>query len=153
MKFEKVIWKFEIRSSPTWHSSFIPSGTQHKTRITMVFLFICSYGWFAGVFENLTSLNSLDLSGNELAQLPSSNLLRLPQNLSALYLSHNYLTRIPVKVFIKQKFQILDLRDNLLSTFSAEFMKLIENGTNVLYSGKWGQMSLKSLHLFTVFSH
>ena len=92
--------------------------------------------FLTGVFENLTSLRSFDLSCNKLSQLPSSNLLRLPHNLSVLNLSRNYFAKIPVKVLMKQKFSILDLRDNLLSLFSHELMKLIENGTSILFAGK-----------------
>ena len=90
----------------------------------------------AGVLENLTSLQSFDLSHNELSQLPTSHSLRLPPKLRVLNLARNYLTKIPVKVFIKQKFDVLDIRENLLSSFPHEFMKLIENGTSILFAGE-----------------
>lgn len=91
----------------------------------------------AGVIENLTSIVSLDLSYNELPTIANSARFSLPKNLTYLKLSNNYLSKLPIPAIVKQKdkLKLLDVRDNQLPLFSHELMKLVENGTTVLYSG------------------
>lgn len=85
----------------------------------------------------MTSLVSLDLSYNEFAVLTHASNTKLPFNLTTLNIAHNYITKLPIKVLIKQKtLKLLDVRFNLLPIFWHELLTLIENGTEVLYSGK-----------------
>lgn len=88
-----------------------------------------------GVFDNLTSLFSLDLSHNELFSLASSHYSKLPPNLVELNIANNNLGKLPIRALSKLKLKLLDVRNNMLPVFSHELMKAIENGTTVLYSG------------------
>ena len=88
-----------------------------------------------GVFDNLTSLFSLDLSHNELPSLASSHYSKLPPNLVELNIANNYLGKLPIRALSSLKLKLLDLRSNMLPVFSHELTKSIENGTTVLYSG------------------
>jgi Leucine-rich repeat (LRR) protein len=80
----------------------------------------------------------LDLSNNELTQLPAA-VSGLPRNLTALYLQHNLLTVLPLTelISLKPQLRIVDVRANRLEHFHHELMPLVENGTRVLYSGKY----------------
>jgi Leucine-rich repeat (LRR) protein len=80
----------------------------------------------------------LDLSHNELSELPTT-VIGLPRNLTALYLQHNLLTTLPLTelVSLKPQLRIVDVRTNRLQHFHHELMPLVENGTQVLYSGKF----------------
>jgi Leucine-rich repeat (LRR) protein len=64
-----------------------------------------------------------------------------PRNLTALYLQHNQLTMLPLVdlVSLKPQLRIVDVRANRLQHFHHELMPLVENGTRVLYSGKYQQ--------------
>jgi hypothetical protein len=91
----------------------------------------------ADVLGNLTALRVLDLSHNELTELPGA-LFGPPPNLTALYLQHNLLTMLPLAelVSLKPQLRTVDVRANRLKHFHHEVMPLVENGTRVLYAGK-----------------
>ena len=83
------------------------------------------------------------MSHNELTELPSA-LFGPPHNLTALYLQNNLLTVLPVAelVSLKPQLRIVDVRANRLQHFHDELMPLVENGTRVLYAGKYFTRSL-----------
>jgi Leucine-rich repeat (LRR) protein len=89
------------------------------------------------VLGNLTAVRVLDLSHNELTQLPAA-VFSPPRNLTALYLQHNLLTVLPLAelISLKPQLRIVDVRANRLQHFHHELMPLVENGTRLLYSGK-----------------
>ena len=89
------------------------------------------------VLGNLTALKVLDLSHNELTELPGA-LFGTPRNLTAIYLQNNLLTVLPLAelVSLRPQLRIVDVRANRLQHFHDELMPLIENGTRVLYAGK-----------------
>jgi Leucine Rich Repeat. len=80
----------------------------------------------------------LDLSHNELTELPGG-LFGPPRNLTAVYLQNNLLTVLPLAelVSLKPQLRIVDVRANRLQHFHDELMPLVENGTRVLYAGKY----------------
>lgn len=89
------------------------------------------------VLGNLTALKVLDLSHNELTELPAA-VFGPPPNLTAIYLQHNQLTVLPLAplVSLKPQLRIVDVRANRLQHFHHKLMPLVENGTRVLYAGK-----------------
>lgn len=85
---------------------------------------------------NLTAVETLDLSYNDINDLSEPDVFELPKNLTNLYLSHNQLTYVPLnKILPLTKLKILDLRSNAIGVFNDAFMKIIENGTILRYSG------------------
>ena len=90
----------------------------------------------ADVLGNLTAMKVLDLSHNELTELPGA-LFGPPRNLTAIYLQNNLLTVLPLVelVSLRPQLRIIDVRANRLQHFHDELMPLVENGTRVLYAG------------------
>lgn len=96
-------------------------------------MILCSLG----VVSNMTSLEKLDLSHNELTSMPKGTLGPLV-NLTHLELSHNGLPDFPAAEVAAslRALKLIDLRSNRLSRFYDEFMPLMEqNGTSVLLEG------------------
>jgi len=83
------------------------------------------------------------VSHNELTELPGV-LFGPPRNITAIYLQNNLLTVLPLAelVSLKPQLRIVDVRANRLQHFHDELMPLIENGTRVLYAGKYFTRSL-----------
>jgi Leucine-rich repeat (LRR) protein len=100
-------------------------------------IIIIELRFVADVLGNLTALKVLDLSYNELSQLPTA-VFGPPRNLTALYLQHNQLTVLPLVdlVSLKPQLRIVNVQANRLQHFHHELMSLVENGTRILYSGK-----------------
>jgi Leucine-rich repeat (LRR) protein len=111
-------------------TSVNPRQWQHSNELYFV----------ADVLGNLTAVKVLDLSYNELTQLPTA-VFGPPHNLTVLYLQHNQLTMLPLAYLLslKPQLRIVDVRANRLRHFHHELMPLVENGTQVLYSGKYRQ--------------
>ena len=84
----------------------------------------------------MASLESLDLSHNELSHLAKGLIGPLP-NLTQLDLSHNLMVDIPIQELTSSfKLKLVDLRSNRLTRFYDEFMPLMENNsTQVLMEG------------------
>ncbi|XP_048514607.1 chaoptin isoform X2 [Athalia rosae] len=88
------------------------------------------------VIGNLTSLEYLDLSYNDLNDVSEINAIHGPQNLSELYLRNNHLASLPVDEIISMKrLRILDLTNNDFSGFNPEMMRIVNNGTDLRYAG------------------
>ncbi|XP_043785504.1 insulin-like growth factor-binding protein complex acid labile subunit [Apis laboriosa] len=88
------------------------------------------------VIGNLTAIQTLDLSYNEINDLSEPDIFEPPTNLTNLYLSHNRLTHLPLnKILPLPNLKILDLESNSIGVFDETFMKIINNGTKVRYHG------------------
>ncbi|CAC5366343.1 unnamed protein product [Mytilus coruscus] len=69
-------------------------------------------------FEVLSSVDSLDISRNDILYLPNK-LLKPMLNLSSLYLSRNLLQAIPVQLVDHTKIKVLDVRNNIITSVSS----------------------------------
>ncbi|XP_076240875.1 insulin like growth factor binding protein acid labile subunit convoluted [Calliopsis andreniformis] len=88
------------------------------------------------VIGNLTAIRTLDLSYNDISDLSEPDIFDLPINLTNLYLNHNHLTHIPLhKILPLPHLKVLDVESNEIGVFNDMYMKLIQNGTRVQYSG------------------
>ncbi|XP_058806649.1 chaoptin [Phymastichus coffea] len=88
------------------------------------------------VLGNLTSLQTLDLSHNELTDLSEENVFSPPQNLTNLILSYNKLNHLPWdKLVPMPNLQLLDLQYNDFNHFDDNLLKLLKNGTSLKYAG------------------
>lgn len=87
---------------------------------------------------NLTSLEDLDISHNDLHDLTTeANIFNLPENITNLRLNHNSLQRIPAKNIEKmKKLMLLDVRNNELETIDYEIIKKVEKGLLLYAEGK-----------------
>lgn len=84
----------------------------------------------------MTSLEELDLSHNELTELPeATGATMFPINLTRLQLQHNRLSTLPLPELLALKPSILDLRANDLHEFAEELSYLVENETQLLIAG------------------
>lgn len=92
----------------------------------------------SGVLGNLTALEDLDISHNDLHDLVTEpNIFNLPENITNLRLGHNSLRQIPAKNIEKMKNLILlDIRNNELETIDYEIIKKIEQGLLLYVDGK-----------------
>lgn len=89
------------------------------------------------VIGNLTAIQTLDLSHNDLSDLSEPGVFDPPINLTNLHLNHNRLSHIPLnKILPLPHLQVLDLESNEIGVFNDLFMKIIENGTRLQYYGK-----------------
>lgn len=93
---------------------------------------------FSGVLGNLTSLEDLDISHNDLHDLiTEANIFNLPENITNLRLHHNSLRHIPTKNIEKmEKLVLLDVRNNELETIDYEIIKKVEKGLLLYVEGK-----------------
>ncbi|XP_059473755.1 chondroadherin-like protein [Neocloeon triangulifer] len=85
----------------------------------------------SGVLGNLTSLRHLDLSYNELSELPVVKNETFPLNLTSLVMNHNRFEALPLQELLKANLSYLDLSDNMLRNFSEELSYMVENGTKI----------------------
>lgn len=90
-----------------------------------------------GVLGNLTSLETLDMSFNEIADLMAEpNIFNLPENLTTLLLNNNKLVRIPGKCIEKvQNLTNLDLRNNNFAWIEPEIIDKVKKGMNLYFEG------------------
>ncbi|CAK1548835.1 unnamed protein product [Leptosia nina] len=92
----------------------------------------------SNVLGNLTSLEVLDLSNNDIKDLVSrtaESKLQLPENLTHLYVQNNSLEVLPIDNIVKSKrLKVLDVRHNVLTSFYPELMKkIMEQGLEVYF--------------------
>jgi len=88
------------------------------------------------VIGNLTALQTLDLSYNDINDISDRDVFIPPLNLTNLYLSNNHLSHVPLdKVLSLPNLKVLDLEENEIGVFDDKFMKIIQNGTMLRYSG------------------
>ncbi|KAL4706254.1 hypothetical protein ACJJTC_017421 [Scirpophaga incertulas] len=89
------------------------------------------------VLGNLTSLEVLDLSHNDLKDLvsiTSEGKFSLPENITELYLQNNRLEQLPIRSIVDSKhLRILDVRSNLLSAFDPELVEKAKANVKVLF--------------------
>lgn len=96
---------------------------------------------FTDVIGNMTSLQTLDLSYNDLSDLSERDVFVPPENLTSLYLSNNHFSHLPMnKILPMRNLKVLDLENNDFGTFDEKLMKVIENGTVLRYGGKLCEM-------------
>lgn len=92
------------------------------------------------MLNNLTSLEILDMSYNNLADLiidEYKNEAVLPVNLTKFYLNNNIITKVPKKSIGKlNNLEIIDLQNNELTYFDSTLVMKIKNGTIVKMEGK-----------------
>lgn len=86
---------------------------------------------------NLSALETLDLSHNELQDLSTEpNIFNLPANLTVLKLNDNHLQRFPVEPLVKvQNLSNLDLSNNLLESIDVKLIEKVKNGMNLHFEG------------------
>lgn len=88
------------------------------------------------VIGNLTALQTLDLSHNDINDISDRDVFIPPLNLTNLHLSNNRLSYVPLdKVLSLLNLKVLDLEENEIGVFDKKFMKIIQNGTVLRYSG------------------
>ncbi|CAB3223097.1 unnamed protein product [Arctia plantaginis] len=89
------------------------------------------------VLGNLTSLEILDLSNNNLKDLVSRTSeikFALPENITELYLQNNSLLSLPTPHLVNaSQLKLLDLRNNQLVSFEPEIVKKVEKDGLVVY--------------------
>ena len=86
---------------------------------------------------NLTSLQTLDLSYNELDDLSEPNVFIPPINLTNFILNNNRFSHLPFeKIVPMQNLKLLDIENNQFSGFNKNLMSIINNGTKLKYAGK-----------------
>ncbi|XP_023949100.1 chaoptin [Bicyclus anynana] len=89
------------------------------------------------VLGNLTSLEILDLSNNQLKDLvsrTSDTTFNLPENLTEMYLQNNTLEKLPIDTIVKSnRLKVLDVRNNLLTSFYPELVKKIRDNNLLVY--------------------
>ena len=85
---------------------------------------------------NLTSLENLDLSFNELSDFSEQYVFVPPENLTNLLLSNNRFANLPWKKIVSMpKLANLDLQNNDFHHFDEQLMKVLNNGTKVKLRG------------------
>lgn len=89
------------------------------------------------VIGNLTALETLDLSYNDISDISDQDVFLPSLNLTNLHLSNNHLSYVPLdKILPLPNLKILDLEENEIGVFDERFMKIIKNGTMLRYFGK-----------------
>lgn len=90
------------------------------------------------VLGNLTSLEVLDLSYNDLDDLnPENYPLQFPENLTEFYLKNNRLLKLPNDALQNlTQLRILDVSDNLMPIFNYTLLNRVASGLKLLINGK-----------------
>lgn len=93
--------------------------------------------FFLGVLGNLTALETLDMSFNEITDLVGEpNIFNLPENLTTLLLNNNKLIRIPGKsIEMVQNLTTLDLRNNNFAWIEPQIIAKVKNGLSLYFEG------------------
>ncbi|OXU29844.1 hypothetical protein TSAR_010372 [Trichomalopsis sarcophagae] len=88
------------------------------------------------VLGNMTALQTLDLSYNELNDLSEQDVFQPSNNLTNLILHHNRFNHLPWdKIVSMPNLKHLDLEYNDFSSIDDNLMKVLHNGTRVTYTG------------------
>lgn len=97
---------------------------------------LLEYFFVPDVIGNLTALQTLDLSYNDINDMSERDVFLPPLNLTNLYLRNNHLNHVPLdKILPLPNLKVLDLEENKIGVFDEKFMKIIKNGTILKYSG------------------
>lgn len=84
----------------------------------------------------MTALQTLDLSYNDITDISERDVFLPPSNLTNLYLNNNHLSHMPLdKILPLPNLKVLDLEENEIGVFDEKYMRIIENGTVLKYSG------------------
>ncbi|CAH0697934.1 unnamed protein product [Spodoptera exigua] len=116
----------------------ITIGTKKVTKLNLAGNFINDIR--NNVLGNLTSLQVLDLSHNNLKDLISRTSeikFAFPENITELHLFNNSLQSLPTPNIVAAKnLKLLDVRNNELISFEPEWVKkIIKEGTVILFQG------------------
>ncbi|XP_014224866.1 protein artichoke [Trichogramma pretiosum] len=88
------------------------------------------------VLGNMTDLQTLDLSYNEISDLSEPDVFMPPQNLTNLIFNHNRFHSLPWnKIITMPNLKVLDLKFNDFNAFDENIMTILNNGTIVEYDG------------------
>lgn len=89
------------------------------------------------VLLNLTDLETLDLSYNELTTFDIENSgASFPGNLTKLFINNNLLRHFPIEEFSNStKLNLLDIRYNHMESFDLKILKKLESGLNLYIEG------------------
>lgn len=101
-------------------------------------IFNCIFYFIAEVLLNLTELETLDLSYNELTTFTvEKSGPTFPKKLANLYVSNNQLRYLSVEEFSNlTSVDLIDVRDNYIESFDLKILKKVENGLNLSIAGK-----------------
>lgn len=112
--------------------------SQHIFISHSVTVLIYSILIYLDVLGNLTSLEVLDLSYNDLDDLnPENYPFQLPDNLTEMYLNNNRLHRLPNDaVHNLTKLNVLDISDNVMGVFNYTLLNKIPSGLKLLVNGE-----------------
>uniref|UniRef100_A0A2S2N8U2 Immunoglobulin superfamily containing leucine-rich repeat protein 2 n=1 Tax=Schizaphis graminum TaxID=13262 RepID=A0A2S2N8U2_SCHGA len=87
-----------------------------------------------GVLGNLTSLNILDLSFNNLESMKKVG--NMPKNMSVLLMSNNKLTKLSKEIIsFVPKLKDFNIENNLFNNFPSELAKIVTKGTSISFKG------------------
>ena len=86
---------------------------------------------------NLTALETLDLSYNELENLSSEpNIFNLPENITHIYLNNNKLIKLPGMSIEKvHQLKYLNLDNNRFQYIDSKIFEKVKEGVNVSFNG------------------
>ncbi|XP_043466037.1 toll-like receptor 3 [Leptopilina heterotoma] len=88
------------------------------------------------VIGNLTSLETLDLSFNDINDISEPEIFKPPLNLTNLILNNNQFDHLPFeKIVAMPNLKLLDIEKNQFSSFNRNLMTIIKNDTQVRYIG------------------
>ena len=86
----------------------------------------------------MTSLQTIDLSYNELTDLSEPDVFTPPKNLTNLILNHNRMNFLPWDRLVPlENFKHLDLEYNDFTSFDDKLMTILKNGTEIKYAGNF----------------
>lgn len=93
------------------------------------------------VLSNLTQLETLDLSYNELQSLEGEDFnFTFPENLTRLYISNNKIWRFPVDTFDNiTAVKVIDIQNNSIQELELNLLKSVKTGLDLLISGNFSR--------------
>ncbi|KAJ8679374.1 hypothetical protein QAD02_015161 [Eretmocerus hayati] len=109
-------------------------GTKKVTHMNLSHNFISEMRRY--VLGNMTSLQTLDLSYNDISDVSDKHVFLPPSNLTNLILSHNRFNHLPWdKLIPLQNLRLIDVEHNDFSDFDDGIMKILNNGTQLKFAG------------------
>lgn len=143
MKFAKVSYLYMYKNQ-MWtccrlimHETNLRDTWGQKLGMQMYYNFYLWIKLIADVLLNLTQLEVFDISNNELGAYEYGRLnFSFPGNLTSLFISHNRLQHLPLKLFKNPvALQSIDLSNNLIETFDFNLLKRVKNGLKLNIAG------------------
>lgn len=99
-------------------------------------IWIINFFYIADVIGNLTSLETLDLSFNDINDISEPDVYKPPINLTNLIMKNNHFTHLPFeKIVAMPNLKLLDIENNQFTSFNKHLMTIIKNNTEVRYNG------------------